>query len=1024
MNIWSVLGIEETKDKELLKTAYRERLKSVNPEDDQQGFMRLREAYEEALKLADYDELEDSLNQGQNVGEFPFPVKDELKDIYFELDDLYKDYQRRIDEENWIEIFNRDEFISLDSSSDAFEMLIRFLMINFLLPHNIWKVIVDNFDIKKRKNELIEKFPKDFLDFIIDNSENIDIFNYYLFDYDIENERVDEFIKKFLTMNTAIRRNELDEAKRFMEELEDMDIYHPYLELAKLRIKLHEETALNHEEIYEAAKALYNDCLEDFNVTSLCGDLALTLKDNEAAQEYYEELKTMEPDSIAVKLKFADLAYFKGDYEASRDAYMELLRENNYDNNIRAGMLRANLSLIEENNKKLLEEPDNADIKIELAWSYYQSYKFEDAVKVLDDFLPDNERSFEYYNVKGRAYLCLLDYRNAFSCFYRWKEAIEALPDVDDEEIKKKRKRLPYVNFLIGDCYLKTKRYEKAELLLNMAVSVPHDEIVLSYEALCELKYETEQYGECISACEKLLEYGENNYIAYIYMAKACFKLDYIKEAIDACEGAINTYPYAADPYALEVDIFLEIGQIETAYKIIERFKQLNIESDQMDLKKASILIKERNINGAYNVLLDLFKNIKRRDSDLESMEEAYSLISLCCENMGKPRQALDYLNKLLEINPNNKTAYGRKGMIEKAAKLYTNALKSFDMQLKINPHPYFYYEKATIYRKLKEYDNAIENYRKAARGEKDNAYIYKELAYLYEYLRQYENVIHAVDKALYTVSDDSVLAEFYIIKGRNLQTLLRYGEAKALYEEYKEKIGIDYDYIYDYSVLLQRTNKIDEAVNLIKDNLIYIKEEKDEISLLRQLCSIYGDEGYINLANETFRIIISKSPDDAEAYSIMGDNFRENELYNEAIDCYLNAIRLDFNGTKNYYSNLVECMIGRKNVSKASVKEYTQKAIAKGADAKTVIDYIMLARIYRLTKKYKLALNAIETAIKNDRCYGCFYMKCHDAYYEKGRILEAMKKYSEARACYRAALNYKGHSVLYEESIKRIEGK
>ncbi|MBQ9279047.1 MAG: tetratricopeptide repeat protein [Lachnospiraceae bacterium] len=896
MNIWSVLGIEETRDKELLKTAYREKLKSVNPEDDQQGFMRLREAYEEALKLADYDDLEDSLDFESN-DELPFPVKDELKDIYFELDDLYKDYQRRIDEENWIEIFNRDEFVSLDSSSDAFEMLIRFLMINFLLPHNIWKIVVDTFDIKKRKSELSEKYPKDFLDFVIDNSENIDIFNYYLFDFDVDNEKVDEFIKKYLTMNTAIRRNDLDEAKGFMEELEDMDLYHPYIELSKIRIKLHEEDALNHDDLYEKAKVLYDECPDDFNVTSLCGDLALMKKKTEDAKIYYDELKAMEPDSFAVKVKFADLSYFQGDYEASRDAYMELLRENNYDNNIRAGLLRANLSLIEENKKKLLDEPDNAGIKIELAWSYYQSYKFEDAVNVLEDFLPDAEKSFEYYNVKGRAYLCLLDYKNAFNCFYRWKEAIESLPkDVDDEDIRKKRKRLPYVNFLIGDCYLKLKKYDKAELLINMALSVPHDEIVLSYEALCELKYETEQYGECIKACEKLLDYGENNYVAYNYMAKSCFKLNYIKEAVDACENAINVYPYAADPYALEVDIFLEIGQIDTAYKIIERYKQFDFESDQIELKRAQILIKEDKIDIAYNVLIDIFINSKKRESDLESFEEVYSLVALCCENLGRPNQALRYLNKLLEINPNHKTAYGRKGLIQKAGKQYKQALINFDKQIQINPHPYFYYQKATVYRKLKEYDKAIEYYRKAAKGEKDNAYIYKELAYLYEYLRQYENVIHAVDKALYTVSDNSVLAEFYIIKGRNLQTLLRYGEAKALYEEYKEKIGIDYDYIYDYSVLLQRTNKIDEAVNLIKDNLIYIKEEKDEISLLRQLCSIYGDEGYINLANETFRIIISKSPDDVEAYSIMGDNFRENGLYNEAIDCYLNAIRLDFN--------------------------------------------------------------------------------------------------------------------------------
>ena len=58
MNIWDVLKIEQTKDKDALKKAYRMRLSSVNPEDDPEGFMELRKAYEEAVHLADQTEEE------------------------------------------------------------------------------------------------------------------------------------------------------------------------------------------------------------------------------------------------------------------------------------------------------------------------------------------------------------------------------------------------------------------------------------------------------------------------------------------------------------------------------------------------------------------------------------------------------------------------------------------------------------------------------------------------------------------------------------------------------------------------------------------------------------------------------------------------------------------------------------------------------------------------------------------------------------------------------------------------------
>lgn len=54
--IFNLLGIEESKDEEVLKKAYRARLLSVNPEDDPEGFKRLREAYELAQQLARKDE--------------------------------------------------------------------------------------------------------------------------------------------------------------------------------------------------------------------------------------------------------------------------------------------------------------------------------------------------------------------------------------------------------------------------------------------------------------------------------------------------------------------------------------------------------------------------------------------------------------------------------------------------------------------------------------------------------------------------------------------------------------------------------------------------------------------------------------------------------------------------------------------------------------------------------------------------------------------------------------------------------
>ncbi len=55
MNSWTILGIDTTQDKKTIKRAYAKALKKCNPEDNPEGFMQLRSAYENALSyIADH----------------------------------------------------------------------------------------------------------------------------------------------------------------------------------------------------------------------------------------------------------------------------------------------------------------------------------------------------------------------------------------------------------------------------------------------------------------------------------------------------------------------------------------------------------------------------------------------------------------------------------------------------------------------------------------------------------------------------------------------------------------------------------------------------------------------------------------------------------------------------------------------------------------------------------------------------------------------------------------------------------
>ena len=59
MNFWETLGIKKTTEKSEIKKAYRTKLKKTRPDEDEAGFIKLREAYEYALEYAEnnYEEV-------------------------------------------------------------------------------------------------------------------------------------------------------------------------------------------------------------------------------------------------------------------------------------------------------------------------------------------------------------------------------------------------------------------------------------------------------------------------------------------------------------------------------------------------------------------------------------------------------------------------------------------------------------------------------------------------------------------------------------------------------------------------------------------------------------------------------------------------------------------------------------------------------------------------------------------------------------------------------------------------------
>ena len=88
IEVFQILGIEQTKDERALKNAYRDKLTVTNPEDDPEGFKRLRMAYEEACRYAgtpdaeENEEAEPTLEDVHNLVHFLHALRNEQDSGY------------------------------------------------------------------------------------------------------------------------------------------------------------------------------------------------------------------------------------------------------------------------------------------------------------------------------------------------------------------------------------------------------------------------------------------------------------------------------------------------------------------------------------------------------------------------------------------------------------------------------------------------------------------------------------------------------------------------------------------------------------------------------------------------------------------------------------------------------------------------------------------------------------------------------------------------------------------------------
>ena len=633
MDIWAVLGIRETKDKELIKKVYRQKLAKTNPEDDQEGFIRLRNAYEMAMKKA--EEIEENIEEKPGVLD--------------SLEMLYRDYKSRINVEKWNQLFNDDDFVSLEKSEESFDILMNFLDNNYNLPREIWKEVVDQFDIIGRKAELSETYSEDYIRFIIDNSMYDTIFNYQL--YEGDDDVVDEFIKYYYSLRDCLRNNDVDGQIDLINMMDQLNAKHPYYDILKIerefRLIRKEDSDFSEEDILEIEKlrervgVLMEEYPDDAEIIVEYGDFCMDVKKYEEAGEAFSKAVELEPERIEYKKRLAFQKMSSGKYKEAGDMFLELVKDNKYDYQLLDGMARANESYISQLKDEIENVEDKSELLFELAWAYYRSRNFEECVNVLLTFKPEEKRECEYLSLLGRTYLILNKYDEAISSFEKCIEAIEKIPEADEDRKKDKSKYYQTLSF-VANCYLRKNDYHKAKEYAEKSINDNNFDLEFSYSIKIEIEYELHNDKECFESCKKLLEIDEYNFVAYKYMSMSALRLEYTREAIDSANKAIRLYPYDVEPYIVKTRIYMWYDMYDDATAVLDNYENLELEHDKVHYYRALICMDNNDYDKAKEYL-DIIID-KKDDVDKELLINVYDKRGRCEEKTHLTEESYDNL--------------------------------------------------------------------------------------------------------------------------------------------------------------------------------------------------------------------------------------------------------------------------------------------------------------------------------------------------------------------------------------------
>ncbi|MDP4178775.1 MAG: tetratricopeptide repeat protein [Bacillota bacterium] len=821
MECFEFLGIEPTKDAKVIRNAYSKLLTKFSPENDPEGFQKLRDFYEQAIKYSKEKE-EKSLS----------PIDSFMEDFKA----IYNCYEKRLDLESWKAILDRDICCNIDSSKEVSYKILEFLMNDYNITYEVWNLFDSYFSWTSKKERLYESFAKNFIDFVMYKIGSKGSFHYEEL-IKCENGKQDEFISEYNKASSALEGFDLYTVKTSIDAM--MKICPDSIDFIILRGRYFIEKG-SHNEAESLFKNLLESHIDDLNAYFFLGSIYLKQSRLEESYENFKNALSCKPESVGTLYYLGKCSLCLDKFEDTIE-YLEKFGDlNEYDNETKNMLTSAYKFSVDKLRSEVKGNPENGDLQYKLAKILLRIEKTDESLEVLNELKQKGEFNEKMYHLLCQVLLCLNKKELAYNTIL---ESLEKYPDNYE------------LNFYKASILDDLEKYDEALVQYNKVISI-NEKASVPYNNKSFVLSKLKRYNEALECAEKAIELDPHMSYAYKNKAEALLKLELYEECLSACEKSLEINQYMTEAYIIKMKALINVRLYDNALYVFNKASELGITDSRLYCEKAvvfrlmrkyddSIELCDTAINNDekngdayyckglcyyskknYNEALALFNKSIEYKCSIENIANYY--VAQCNIFLEKPEEALEVINKSLELYDEGlDNFYALKGQILRNESKLKEALEEYKNAIDADSNfAGYYYSAGSVLNSMKEYKEASEYLKKAVEMDPSVSNHFIALSYSHYCLKNYHKCIEVCDDALKSFPDS---AAAYENKGWALYKMKRLNEAEENCTAALKLDGNNEDVLCLKLNILKQKELYDEALIVI-DRILEINPENKSV--------------------------------------------------------------------------------------------------------------------------------------------------------------------------------------------------